>query len=868
LPLISSLCFAQVLPKPKFSIPAGFYPDSISVVISTTVSGSQIRFTLNGSEPTATSQLYSTPVKIKNRSHKPNDISTIKTNPSSSYPHPGYDQSRADSRGWLPPFDTTFKATVLKARVFKSGFTSDSSMVATYLIKEGTTTMFTLPVISISLDSLDLFGYVEGMYVYGRDSVDEGNYNIDTVEKKAYIEFFEYNGFPSFSQYGKIKNHGNGGRHAPQKSLQLKAESDYGKGFFKNKLFPNSEVTKHDRLLLRNGGHRPDCIPRDDVGQDLFKNLENISQSNRHCIVLLNGEYWGVQTLKEMQDNNYFLRKYNIPKANCVILQQTGSINEGVPGDDAPYNGLLGFFSSNSMANAVNWAHVNNEMDMESFTDFECAEIFIGNGDWPNNNTKFWRYKRATNDLSLNNHLDGRWRWMIYDLDASFGGDCSGIYPSFNALANAMDPSFNNYTLPLRSLMANPQYKIDFINRYADLLNSNFLASQLQNSINKVAGIIGPEMPKQVARWRYPSVATNLIARNTETPTLNKWNTIVTGMLDFANKRANKTRKNFLNYFLLADTVKITLNVNDTLRGKVRINTLFLDKYLIRNGSAVYPWTGTYFDGNPVTMEAIAYPGFKFSHWNNVNDTVKCVTKNVTSDTSVTAYFIPDPTFRASDYLYINEVLAINSANITDAYLEHDIWLELYNPNTFSVDVAGFYLSDAGTNKKKFQVKRTSQQTIIKPNGFLLLWMDHDTLQGNLHCSFKPVFGGDSIYLTLPNGIQTVNSVLVQNQTANISYGREVDGAAKWISWNVPTPNASNKIAPVEKVKSDYLVYPNPTSGELNITSPTNCFLFDILGRKYGEYRDAVKIDISELAQGIYFLKMESGEIFKIVKVK
>lgn len=54
------------------------------------------------------------------------------------------------------------------------------------------------------------------------------------------------------------------------------------------------------------------------------------------------------------------------------------------------------------------------------------AKYFLGNGDWPNNNTKFWRYRRHFNDPSLSNHLDGRWRWLFYDLDASFGGDCSG----------------------------------------------------------------------------------------------------------------------------------------------------------------------------------------------------------------------------------------------------------------------------------------------------------------------------------------------------------------------------------------------------------------------------------------------------------
>ena len=100
------------------------------------------------------------------------------------------------------------------------------------------------------------------------------------------------------------------------------------------------------------------------------------------------------------------MRKYNIPKTNCVILQQTGTLNEGLPGDEIPYTNLLSFLSANSLSTTPNYNYVTGEMDIESFTDFQCAEIFIGNGDWPDNNVKYWRFKRPIKDLSLNNHLD------------------------------------------------------------------------------------------------------------------------------------------------------------------------------------------------------------------------------------------------------------------------------------------------------------------------------------------------------------------------------------------------------------------------------------------------------------------------------
>lgn len=863
--IIPHFLIGQSLPKPIFSHSAGYYVDSIILNISSPMSGVQIRYTLNGEEPNSSSNLYTSPLILKNRSHLKNSISTIPTNPSFNYPKPGYDTSRANTRGWLEPFDTIFKSTVVKAKLFKLGYLSDSTAVSTFFIKQNTASFFSLPVLSLSIDSTALFSYTSGIYVYGADSMNEGNYSNDTAERKAHIEFFETTGQRVIAQYANIKIHGNGGRHAPQKSLQLKAEKEFGAGNFNYQFFIESQVKKHDRLLLRNGGHRPDCMPRDDVGQDFLKSLSNISQNNRQCVVMVNGEYWGIQTLKEVLDNNYFYRKYNIPKSDCIILTQAGSLDEGLAGDENSYNDLLNFFSLNNMATPSHFNYVNTQMDLESFVDFECGEIFLGNGDWPNNNTKFWRYRRPFNDPSLNNHLDGRWRWLFYDLDAAFGGDCSGIYPSHNSLIRATDPAYNKYTRPLRSLLVNSQFKVDFINRYADLLNSNFLSKQLIASINKTSANYTSEIQQHVERWRYPSVANDLLSRSAEAPSTIKWNTIVSDLLNFANQRADKTRKQFMTYFSLTDTVKVTLNVNDTAMGKIKINSLYIDKYLIRNTNLVYPWTGVYFDGNPIKLEAIAYPGYKFSHWNLMSDTTNHVIKNISADTLVTAYFIVDTAFKATHYLYINEVLASNTSNIKDEYFENEDWIELYNPNNFSVDISGFYMSDESTNKTKYKVRNTSLQTVIPPRGFKLIWLDNDTAQGVLHGNFKLNTSFDSLFLTLPNGNQTIDSIGFVNMTSNVSYGRQHDGDDTWISFLEPTPNSTNRIK--ETPEFDYfLVYPNPTSDILYFTQSKNIDIYDMLGKKVASSLQVKYINVSSLAQGIYLLKTEDGQSVKFSK--
>ncbi len=863
--LLVLAAYGQTLRKPDFSVNAGYYADSVVLSMSSPESGASIRYTTNGEEPGPNSTLYTGPLIIKNRSKQVNTISMVPTNPSFSYPKNGYDIARAQSRGWLPPYDTVFKATVVKAKLFKNGYASDSSRIATYVVKESTKQIYSLPVLSLSIDSASLFAFNNGIYVYGADSLHDGNYSNDTASRKAYIEFFETDGTLAFGQYADIKIHGNGGRHAPQKSLLIKAQKEYGNGSIDYRVFVGSAVKKYDKLLLRNSGHRPDCMPRDDIGQDFLASLGNLVQRNRHCIVFINGEYWGIQTLKDIFDDNYFFRRYHIPKDLSVMLTQTGSLDEGVPGDEEPYSDLLNFLSSNDMAQAENYAYAASKMDLESFSNFECGEIFLGNGDWPNNNTKFWRYKGSPTIAAANTHLDGRWRWLFYDLDAAFGGDCSGIYPTFNALTRATDAAYGNFTKPLRSLLTNPEFKIYFINRYADLLNSHFLASRLLASVNKIGNTMNPEIAEHVERWRYPAMATTLQNRALEVPSPSKWNTILSGLSNFSAARAEKTRRQFMNYFSLPDTFHLTLDVNDSLKGRIRVNSLTLDSWLVRNTTSVYPWSGIYFTGNPVSISALPYPGYRFSHWNNPTDTAAQIISSFSADINLTAHFVADTAFRPWHYLYINEVMASNTAHVTDEYFEHDDWIELYNPHNVEVDVSGYFVSDDAQLKTKYCLRTAGKQTVIKPHGFLLVWADDDVEQGSLHANFKLNKAGSSLFLVLPDGNGLVDSVTFGGQTENHSFGRKEDGNATWTEFDEPTPNASNHLPEIPEPEA-FIVYPNPAGGELFFTRTEDVVVFDLLGKQLISAQHVKQLNIMDLATGIYFIRTSTGQNVKFIR--
>ena len=869
---VAQIITAQQLAPLQFSSPAGFYSDSIYISVTSIDDNVTIHFTLNGDEPTELSPLYSDSLLIRSRVGELDNYSTIPTNPGFNYPINGYDSIKASTRGWLPPYTETYKSTVLKAKAFGNGNLSSPTVIATYFIDPLLSSRFSLPVLSLTTNSVNLFSNETGIYVYGNDTIEGGNYNKQDAEREVHIEFFESDGTLGFSQDCGILNHGGGGKIAPQKSFKVIARTSYGSNSFDYPLFTDKNTNKFKSFLLRNGGHRPDCYPRDDLAGQVVKNMSFEVQYTRHVIVFINGEYWGIQSIKDIFDEHYLENKYNADNYNFAVLKYDSLVDDGLPDDNQHYLNMCSFAQNNDMTDVNNYNYINTQMDVENFVDYQTSEIYLGNGDWPHNNIKFWRFRSLTYNPDAGVNLDGRWRWMLYDLDAGFGGDCTGIYYYFNSFNNALSPLAGNYTLLLRSLLVSPVFKNLFINRCADLLNTEFFSSRVASFATGNNTELTPEMQEHVDRWSYPSVATNLAARAIEVPSLTKWNTINSGLQTFAGRRPRKIREHYMSYFSLPDTVNVTVNVSDTAAGRVKISTLIIDANTVGLTGLPYPWTGKYFTTVPVPLKAMARPGYRFVEWLNTPMTTADTVVYLNSDTSFTAVFEVDPSFVAYHHLFINEVAASNLNNVADEYGEYDDWFEIYNPNNFPVDIDNYYVTDSLPNKTKFRFATGSARTIIPANGFLLVWADEQRQQGVLHTNFKLSSLGEELALVLPDGITVVDSIIFGSQITDHTWGRQTDGDLTWVDFSYTTPGYSNN----QTVGIDspqlprFTVYPNPAKNtdKLYFNKYANISAYNSFGQLVLKADNINMLNISSLKAGVYYLATDKGETIKFVNLQ
>nr|WP_255400693.1 CotH kinase family protein [Siphonobacter sp. SORGH_AS_0500] len=382
-----------------------------------------------------------------------------------------------------------------------------------------------------------------------------------------------------------------------RKSLRLYSDSEFDYPLFTDR----PSTLAHKRLILRSGGNDYKySLLTDAFMQKMVRHLPVATQANRAAVVFLNGEYWGVHTLDERYDKYYFNKLYRVATDSLDLLTLSLGI-EVDEGDQTTYDAFYNYFANN---NPVNYTYVKTLMDVENFTDYYIAEIFSSNTDWPHNNQVLWR-KRVTPGTPTNHYgNDGRWRWALKDMDYGLG---LMNQSNHNTLATATDNGvFGGYTRYLRRLLDIDEFKVYFINRFADLLNTTFNPTRTSAMLTEMKNEYSPAMQEHFTRWP-------------EGNTYQGWLTNVEKIRTFIQQRPDFVREHIRNKFGLPANYNLTLGVSNTEQGYIKINTIELVPSTAGVSQNPYPWTGSYFQGNPIKVTARSRVGYKFMHWKEAN---------------------------------------------------------------------------------------------------------------------------------------------------------------------------------------------------------------------------------------------------------
>lgn len=596
--------YDAILAAPEFSLPGGLYATNVEVSLSTVETGAVVRYTLDGSEPTEASPIFTNAFVLGSQTGTPNDLSEIPTNYEPVGP-PNYE-------GWQPPAGEVFKFHVLRARTFRTGAMASPAATRSYVVDAAGTNRFTLPIVSLATDAGNLFADDVGIYVPGffNNYMQSGS----AWERPGTLEFFEPDGTCAFNETIGVRLHGNTTRTRPRKALRLYAR---GSGSFAYPLFADKAVDEFDTFILRNGGNDwGNGVIRDLFLQSLADNTGLDRQHGRPVLVFFNGEYWGLHDLRERFDEGYAEHNHGLAEDEFVqveIDRTTASPdvpvydcgNEALGGD---FSNLWNYVRTHDLADSNVYAAVQDRLAIDSFIDFYQANIFFANTDWPGNNVRAWRSVATNRVEGAPARHDARWRFMLYDTDFGFGANFDYVpgrdeFAQHDTLAFAAspvqtaNPNHPDATLMFRRLLDNADFRQAFVVRFCDQLNTAYSRAHVTNRWAQWVALVGPEMDEHAARWRQPT----------------NWSSECDRIRAYGEQRTEAVWGHVRDYFGLAAPVDLTLAVTNAAAGFVRMNALDLDAGT--SGFAGYPWTGAYFTNYPVTLAAQTRPGFQFVEW-------------------------------------------------------------------------------------------------------------------------------------------------------------------------------------------------------------------------------------------------------------
>jgi len=346
--------------KPAFSPPGCFFSDNITVELTSNDPDGTIYFTLDGSEPTDSSIIFTSPI-------------------------------------------TTDTTIVIRARTYHNGYTSSPIVTYTY-IKNQT---YKLPTLSLVTDPINLWSEHAGIYL---------NYDEEDMEweRPVAVEFFDEQRNPVFNEDSGIRIHGGGPRRFPKKAFRLYFRNQYGKSWLNYQLFPSKrDINKYKRFIIHAGSSDMAdneysegwTLIRDPMMHEFCRRLNGVYSATRPVALFLNGQPWGIYNLFERTDR--FFIEANYGDIDVDIIEDGNRAREG---DMDSWMDMFRYIKFHNLENNDHYQIAKTYIDIENYIDYNVLEIFSGNRDWPHNNQLAFRIRKPGE----------RWRWILWDVDAGF----------------------------------------------------------------------------------------------------------------------------------------------------------------------------------------------------------------------------------------------------------------------------------------------------------------------------------------------------------------------------------------------------------------------------------------------------------------
>ena len=472
--LITSYLLTILEPQAQLTISheSGFYNTPIEVSFQHPDPEVILFYSLDGTTPGRDGLRYFSPLLI----------TSIATSPKLSYIRTGED--------WQRPSGSVFKGHTLKVVGFKNENQVTPVASRSYFIHPDHEEKYPIDRLALTVDSVDFFSLERGIYVPGNNEMLNFYQGGEAWERPVYFELFDNTGKLEWSQQLGARIHGRSSRTNPQKSLRLYARNEYGSAFMFHPLFGEYGASAQKRLILR----APDrlfskAIFIDEVVHAAAEDLSVENMASRPVAVFINGEYWGLQNLRERHDEQYLRIKYGVEPDNVDIIDwdRGPAVAEG---NLTEYNSLLSFLASTDISSPQGYQELRKRVNMDSFIPFVGTHLFFANEDFPNNNLRMWRERT----------YGEKWNFFFYDCDGCMRDMEMDSFRMFSEMKNDGNPA----SIMIRALLKNSEFTSELYSYLNNAMANQFSTSQLLSLISDRESFYAPLITDHINRWHSP----------------------------------------------------------------------------------------------------------------------------------------------------------------------------------------------------------------------------------------------------------------------------------------------------------------------------------------------------------------------------
>lgn len=431
----AGITYNGVAAAPTASVGSGYFNQFFTLSLSTSSTGASIRYTLDGSEPTASYGIpYTGPITV----------SATPSTPCANVRAVAYRSDLLASH--VSTFSYIFPSYVIQQPALPTGFPSNWVTVNTnaysayYLMDPRVLTngsystmslqaLTNLPALSIVLSSNALFSQQSGIYANPFPPITQRA----QWEQRASSELIMPDGSAGFKIDAGLTAHGGISRdpaRTRKHSLDLKFTSTYD-GQLNSQVFADSTRKNYNKLILGAGNNVrwatiPDSLSildlfvRDDYSSYLQIAAGYPSAHFRWVNLFLNGLYWGVYYIHEEPDDNFAAAYYGGNNKDYDVMRNTSNGLECSSGNNSAWTNMMNLVNAGLSSNSQYDQLRTNYLDIDGFIDYMIIKFWSGDMDWgmhnwyasrlraPGAGFEFKMYDAEWTLINLNDNNTGR----------------------------------------------------------------------------------------------------------------------------------------------------------------------------------------------------------------------------------------------------------------------------------------------------------------------------------------------------------------------------------------------------------------------------------------------------------------------------